>query len=458
MQSLSFAEFASALSDYRHTTCVVAFSGGIDSTVLLHLCHRLQQQGELTQLSAVHIHHGLSQYANAWVVHCEQLCKQWYIPLTVHHVTLRDSSDGIEQAARQARYEVFEAVLQHGGVLLQGHHQDDQAETILLRLFRGTGMAGIQGMPQQRSLSNGTIFRPLLNNRRANIEVYAQQHQLSYIEDDSNTDTQFARNFIRQELMPMIESRWQGATQRIVEFSADAAECYQRQLLRIEQVYQQCIAVKAEWTLRQDQPLLIIAALQQHDALNQQQIVRHWLQQQGCLAPSRLQLAQIFISVIEAKVNSEPLFRLNATTELRRFQGYLCLVPVIENQRTHNPLLDLQQLPLLLGHVSNTPDSLMLNYVVSDAHKQRIRLPNSTTTIKYRDQIAAEAKFATAGRCGRKTLKRWLQEYQVPPWWRDKLPLLFDGEVMVAAPNFWVCDGYQCDAGQAGYVFQLQWG
>ncbi|WBA86795.1 tRNA lysidine(34) synthetase TilS [Endozoicomonas sp. GU-1] len=138
----------------------VAFSGGVDSTVLLHLLACLRDQGDIADVCAVHVHHGLSRYADQWAEHCHSVCEQWQIPLTIARVSLENDGYGLEQAARDARYQVFINAVEEGGCLLQGHHRDDQAETVLLRLFRGTGVDGVQGFPNKGPWVMGCCYGP----------------------------------------------------------------------------------------------------------------------------------------------------------------------------------------------------------------------------------------------------------------------------------------------------------
>ena len=423
---------------------IVAFSGGVDSTVLLHLLVQLRNQGNVATVRAVHVHHGLSRYADQWAVHCQSVCDRWGVPLTIARVSLDNNGFGLEQAAREARYRVFVAAVQDGGCLLQGHHRDDQAETVLLRLFRGTGIDGVRGIPEQRPLGNGQLLRPLLSRSRAAIDAYAQVHHLSFIEDDSNSDERFSRNFLRQRLLPMVEGRWPGASARLVAFAQEAGEL--REQLEIDAHLASCVVYRPQWLLGR-QTLIDCCALQQLDCHYQRLVLRHWLKQQNIASPSRTTLALIFQEVVAARPDAEPRLTISRHHTLTRFKQML----VILDDRINLPLFapmawDWQcESRLQLGDwiLSCSQGSSALE---GSAQGAAVHLPATPLMLKRRCHIAPDNKFAIVGRQGRKPLKKWLQEYQVPPWLRESLPFVFDQEHMVAAPGLWVCEGYQSDA------------
>ena len=185
----------------------VALSGGLDSTVLLHLLVQLRKTHSLPPITAVHVHHGLQAAADAWPAHCQALCKGLGVPLQVIAVQVQAGAS-VERAARDARYQAFTAISGAGEVLLLGQHRDDQAETLLFRLLRGAGVSGLAGMPRQRRLGAGHLCRPLLDVSRAQLESYARAQGLSWIEDPSNSQTDFSRNFLRHEVLPVLARRW----------------------------------------------------------------------------------------------------------------------------------------------------------------------------------------------------------------------------------------------------------
>lgn len=189
-----------------HFSCEVALSGGVDSVVLLHLLCRLRDKNPAFDLSAVHIHHGLQAVADAWGVFCQNLCDKWQIPLTIQKVTIdKRSGLGVEAAARNARYKVFSGSLKP--VIALAHHQNDQIETFFLSVLRGGGVRGMSAMPCVRQLNDKILWRPLLNISRQEIELYAKNNNLPFVEDPTNTDPAYTRNYLRHFWLPEIENK-----------------------------------------------------------------------------------------------------------------------------------------------------------------------------------------------------------------------------------------------------------
>jgi len=209
----------SALHDHPGPL-TVGFSGGLDSSVLLHrLAHdpALRTRG----LSALHVHHGLYPDADLWQQHCVDLCAQWQVPLACIRVEVqRHSGNGLEAAARDARHAAFAGALPAGGILTLAQHQDDQAETVLLRALRGSGVDGLAAMRPWRAFADGWLWRPLLALPRARLLDYARAHGLRWIEDSSNRDLQFDRNWLRREIMPKLSARWPHAAARLAHVAA----------------------------------------------------------------------------------------------------------------------------------------------------------------------------------------------------------------------------------------------
>ncbi|HAT1558050.1 TPA: tRNA lysidine(34) synthetase TilS, partial [Aeromonas hydrophila] len=203
---------------------LVAFSGGLDSTVLLVLAAQFAREQGLV-LRALHVHHGLSPHADEWVAHCETVCQQLAVPLLVERVQLqRDSGDSLEAQAREARYLCLAAQLGEGEWLLTAHHQDDQLETLLLALKRGAGLRGLAGMVPSQPFAGGLLLRPLLEVSRAELADAAASLPYGWVEDESNQDVSYDRNFLRQRLIPQLKARWPAMAQTAARSMALCAE------------------------------------------------------------------------------------------------------------------------------------------------------------------------------------------------------------------------------------------
>ena len=264
-----------ALAPWRTASAwCVAFSGGLDSSVLLHLLAELARREAVPALSAIHVQHGLQPVAAAWPEHCRQFCAALGIPLQVVAVQVVAQAS-VEQAARQARYAAFAEHLQPGAVLFSAQHRDDQAETLLFRLLRGAGVRGLAAMPGQRPLGRGTLLRPLLDCSRAELQGYAEAHGLSWIEDPSNADTRFSRNFLRQRVMPLLAERWPQASVALARSAAHLSEAEQ---LLGELARMDLQAARGEplfpWLAL---PSLELSLVMQLSDARQRNLLRHWL-------------------------------------------------------------------------------------------------------------------------------------------------------------------------------------
>ena len=201
------------INDYK--SIYVAYSGGIDSTALLYACFLLKQESKIKKLTAIHINHNLSKNAKLWESHCYNICNELDIKLIVKNIKIKTSKDGLESAARKARYDIFSNLIKKDELLLVAHHADDVAETILFRLFRGTGIDGLEGPKKKRSIGRGTLIRPLLQFTKKELLEFIDIHKVNYIEDESNKESNQDRNFIRNEIMPLINERWNNFEKRI---------------------------------------------------------------------------------------------------------------------------------------------------------------------------------------------------------------------------------------------------
>ena len=192
----------------------VAFSGGLDSTALLFLCNKALKQKKIRNLKAIHINHNLSENSDYWEQHCERFCKSNNIEFKSFIIEVTKNRSSIESQARQERYKIFESLLDENDQILLAHHRDDVFETILLRLFRGTGVDGLSGLNEKRSLGKGEIIRPFLNLSKSDLKIYIEENNLPYVEDDTNSNNDFDRNFLRNEIIPSLDRRWSKLSER----------------------------------------------------------------------------------------------------------------------------------------------------------------------------------------------------------------------------------------------------
>ena len=404
-----------SLQGYDHL--LVAFSGGMDSAVLLHMLAGLRQTTGIT-LRAIHIHHGISRYADDWQRHCQQVCDDLNIPLLVRKVTLRTEGRGTEAAAREARYAAFSELLQRGEALVTAHHQDDQCETLLLALKRGSGPAGLSAMPPVLPFSSEVLIRPLLSFTRQQLAAYAAQYQLKWVEDDSNQDTSYDRNFLRAEILPQLEQRWPHFTAAVTR---SAELCGEQEALLDE-----LLRPELEGLVTDDNALPV-APLTGFSAVKRAAILRRWLEYCGAPMPSRDALTRLWQEIALSREDANPRLTLGEG-ELRRYDQHLWWVRVTEGQRhTHLHWPD-----------RHTPLALPAGLGCLAAADQGIRLRRPAANERLSVRFTAPGKLYIVGRDRGRQLKKIWQEAGIPPWQRETTPILFYNDEPVCAPGVFV--------------------
>src|SRR5690606_10937020 len=314
------AHLALTLEPFRHCRrWWLACSGGVDSMVLLHALIGLAKANptQWPPLSVVHVNHQIHPHAAQWAQQVVRSCAAHGIPCEVKVVSIVDAGEGLEAAARRARYESFESVVAEQELLLQAHHRDDQIETFFWRLLRGSGVAGLAGMPAQRALGRGCLLRPLLQLTRADIMAYAHTFALSWVDDDSNADIRFDRNFLRQQVLPMLAQRWPDYRDTIARAITHLDE--NNQLLRL-------LADRDLAMLVQSDGGCSLQALASMSRPQQKWLLRAWLQQFG-VVPGSAQLDEI-LRMTTAAADAQPCVACSGI-EIRRFQQALYAVPAL---------------------------------------------------------------------------------------------------------------------------------
>lgn len=387
----------------------VALSGGLDSTVLLHLLAQLARHEPLPPVSAIHVHHGLQSAADAWPEHCQRLCNSLGVPLRVECVRV-DERASIERAARDARYAAFAASLGAGECLLTGQHRDDQAETVLFRLFRGAGVRGLAGMPMERPLGAGRLLRPLLDCSRVELESYARAHGLEWVEDPSNACDDLDRNYLRNRVLPAVTRRWPAAVDSIVRSAGHLAESEQLlaelaglDLARADERYEYSGLPL---------PSLELDALASLGEPRQRNALRHWLARHARL-PDAVHWAG-WHALRDARVDAEPVWRL-ADGELRRAEGRLWWLS--------NDWLGFS--PAAQDWIDT---AMPLHLAGNGVLRFEGTAPDAPLRVGYRQ---GGEVMSISGR-GRRDLKRLLNEAGVPAFLRARLPLLWRGSELLA--------------------------
>ncbi|MDZ3993615.1 tRNA lysidine(34) synthetase TilS [Pseudomonas sp. Teo4] len=390
----------------------IAFSGGLDSTVLLHLLADYARHHATPPLHAIHIHHGLQPAADSWPAHCRSVCERLGIELTIIHVQVAPGAS-LEQAARDARYTAFKQVLGPGEILFTGQHREDQAETLLFRLLRGAGLRGLAAMPEQRPLGQGCLVRPLLATSRQQLHDYAQAHRLEWIEDPSNTDTDFDRNYLRGEVFPLLQQRWPQASANMARCAEHLSEAQGLldELAQDDLAKAQAGAV-LPWLALDS---LDLAALITLSPARQRNALQYWLGRRTRLPDSRHWAG--WEGLRDAAADAQPIWRL-ADGRLMRSHGRIWWLSG-----------DWLQMPGA-GLAWAAPDSA-LTLPGNGCVRLLATEPADNLRIAYRQ---GGEVLDIPGR-GRRDLKRLLNELQVPHFVRPRLPLLYRGERLLAVAN-----------------------
>ncbi len=426
-----YTHFCHQLSGLSAQRFVLSLSGGVDSRVLLALLSRYKQQFKV-DVHAVHVHHGLSHNADQWAEHCQQWCHDADIPLSIEKVDIDiHSGESIEQLARDARYRVLSKHVGLGDVLLLGQHADDQIETFLLALKRGSGPKGLASMPRYAPFSQGALYRPLLTAKRSDIESYAVNHSLSWVTDESNDDTRYERNFIRHQITPTLSQRWPSihqAVQRSAELCAEQEEL-------LTELLQQHL----KRAVHSDGSLIIEVLTQQSEGVRRQ-LIRQWLAIFDMVMPSRKHTEMIWQEIAQAANDANPKLKLGEW-DIRRFEHRLYCVAQYEDISHWQSAMVLEDAVLL-------PDSL--GSLQIKPGQGSLKLPENVCEL-WVSFNPEGLSCCPVGRVGSRKLKKLFQEYSVPSWLRRRTPILMYQDRVVAVADLFV------DRDFSGQDYQLIW-
>lgn len=417
----------------------LALSGGMDSVVLLHCLSRLRAAGEHWQISAVHVHHNLHADADSWTRFCQQTCQSLDIPCTVLHVDATPIlGESPEATARTLRYQALGKLMEPGDALLTAHHQDDQAETLLLQLLRGSGVPGLAAMPGHVPFMAGLLMRPLLDFNRQQLLAYASEQKLEWVEDSSNSDHAYDRNFLRHEILPRLSSRWSGLVKTLSRSAlnmADASYC-------LDEFARQDLLPSTG----PQASILLIDKLLMFDDRRIKNLLRLWLRDLGLPVPSRRQLQHVITDVIRARGDSNPCVTWTGA-EIRRYRSQIYALPSLASQL---PEEELNWDP------QNTIDIHGVGRLRLSTSKQggltMSLLESKQLRIGFR---RGGERVRPALRGHRHDLKKLFQEAGIPPWERDRTPILYLGDEIVCVAGLCDCEDFVARQGQAGLI--LEW-
>ena len=404
---------------------VVAFSGGLDSTALLHSLMALKNEKTPfadVAVAAIHIDHGLQSDSAIWAEHCQSVAESLGVEFRSLGVNVQlESGKGPEASARDARYSALHAELGKNDWLLSAHHREDQAETLLLNLIRGSGPAGVAGIGDARRFGPGWLVRPMLNVARSELRQYADEKGLEWLEDPSNTDRRFDRNFLRHEVLPRLKSRWPDIAARLQRSAGHAGEASQL-LVDLAEIDFAALGSRSE--------RLPIDALSALSAARQRNLIRYALRDLGLSTPTAMQLDRIQSELIPAREDAQPLVTWSGAS-VRRYRNGLYLLPQNLADAIKSTLVSATGCELGAGLGSLQFEKAAGASLKSELVEQGLRIEPRQGGEEIRLQ----------GQTHTRKLKKLLQEEGIVPWMRDRLPLLYSGAELVAVGDLWVAAG-----------------
>jgi tRNA(Ile)-lysidine synthase len=427
-QGRLFERLADLLRDFPDVSLCVALSGGLDSSALLTALATPRRKRP--RLRAVHVDHGIHPNSTAWSAHCRGLAGRLGVPLKVLATKVtRPRGESLEAAARKARYALLEGDLADGEILLTAHHQDDQLETVLLQLFRGSGLAGIAAMPEVAPFGKGLLVSPLLSRTRAELEAWSRSHSVVWVEDDTNADESLDRNYLRRRVIPLIRERWPSVGSSVGRSARHAAEA-QRLLDAV---------ARRDVERAADGDSLAVSALRALPPERRRNALRYWIARSGHSLPDTRRLEEMCGPLLDARPDANPHVVWNGAA-LQREAGRLAIRAAVL-----------------------AAEAAVLEWHV--AVSQTCGLPNGGGQLELRqdpggslDLDAMPEVLTVRSRAGgerlrprrggpSRALKNLLQEARVPLGERARLPLIWSGARLLAVGDLWCDESVQARPG-----------
>ncbi len=423
----------------------LAFSGGLDSHVLLHALSGLAE-GYPFSLQAIHVNHSLQPESTDWAKHCQSVCDELGVPLTIKTVEVSTrQGESLEAAARDARYAAIAEVLPDNGLCMTAQHINDQSETLLLQLLRGAGVHGLASMPLSRALASGKLLRPLLAFTRDDLHAYAIKYELNWLEDPSNQDQRFDRNFLRNEILPALRKRWPGMDKSLSRSARHAASAalmldeMGRADLFLCQAASNYFFPPAIASLRAD----LLSELSAEHQLN---ALRCWVRINDLNVPGAERLQSFIKLLIESPEKGAVVWQQGA---FRLYDKMLWLCNSSEVVQPENEILSWNiGKPLQIPHLQQELRSIEI------AGEGIAKSAISDSNLKVRFRQGGEV-CRMPGDHGSKPLKRLLQDLAVPPWQRAGLPLTYLHDELIAVSSLWTNPHYLPAVDEMGVVFSI---
>ncbi len=426
--------FLSQFSSLETEEICLALSGGLDSMVLLHLMHA--HLAERYKIRAIHVNHNLHENSDAWSIFCEEQCKKMDIDLLIKSIHPESDGFGLESKARDERYRVIRDSLNLRETLLTAHHKDDQLETILFRIFRGTGIDGLRGVIPFQDDSINIIFRPLLDYSRADLERYASTNNIQWIEDGSNEDSSFDRNYIRNHIVPRIKDRWNKADNSAHRLSLIAAE----NIELLNEIASEDLSKEAQFNS------ISISNFDSHSIPRIKNMIRFLIEKNDMQMPSMYILNS---GLSELMINDEKSAEIKwGDHVIRRFNGRLYFLnkyEVIPFAAPEDISWSINQ-PIDLDHPIGS-----LETGIADGNGVSLDKCSEHLQIKFRK---GGEKISFSAQKKSKTLKDFFNERKILPWARDKIPLIYDDQHLICIGDFWINEDFLAKESERSFIIQ----
>ncbi|GAA0199250.1 tRNA lysidine(34) synthetase TilS [Kangiella japonica] len=394
---------SSKASNADHSqTFTIALSGGADSVALLHA---ISSQYPKDKLKAIYINHQLQAVSDEWADFCQSWCQELGVDFEVIAVEVDQKAASLENSARKARYQAFSKVIDSGQCLLTGHHQDDQAETLLLQLFRGAGPKGLSAMPYITSFAEGYHARPLLSVSKAEVLEYCKEHQLSFVDDPSNLDTQHRRNFVRHRVIPLLEQEWPQLTttlSRVSQLQADTQVIVEE---RAQEDWEACYT---------EGKGLSVEGLKKLSEVRQNSLIRYWFEKLGLGMPSVKVLEQLLSQMLEAETDAQPMIEFKQGS-LRRHQDHLVWL----SQHSSSNFKELEDTTWDGKKDLQVADGITITAEWLETHYPELIGENLVVSLRRGGE-----RFRKKNARQSTSLKNYFQEQKFPAWQRDVLLLI----------------------------------
>ena len=420
--------------DNSNLEILMGFSGGLDSSVLLHLLSQMRAKLNF-KLKAIHVHHGLSSSADDWLNFCKEKCKLLDIEFHSEKVKINEKTSlGIEGEARKLRYKAIKETQKD--IVALGHHQNDQAETLMLQLLRGAGLKGLAAMPEFDSKRK--FWRPLLNIKKDTLEKYAKDKKIEYIEDESNQDINFDRNFIRKKVLPLIESRYPSSIETMSRSAINISEGHHlNELVALDD---------SKSVMSDDGKYLFITDLKSLPKIRAINLIRWWLSFNNLLMPSRRNIDELYKQILLIKRDTSLNLKISDDASIRAYNNKLFIVSLDINPSKFDLKWSGQEELYL-------PNKTKLQFIkIKEGGLSLSKL--GVKTLRVRSRAGGEKLKPFSDQPSR-SLKYLFQTADIPIWERGQIPLIFAKNQLVAVPNLAIQHKYKSIKGEEGY--QINW-